>query len=145
MPQSVDARFSEALRNTARGWRLGLDRRLKFLGLGQAGWMTIANIARAGKPMSQIELANAVGVEGATMVTMLDRLVRGGLVQRQPSTTDRRIKLISLTEEGKVVYEKLSTVAKEYGHELLSGMDKAAVKQATLLLEQIHEAIEASR
>lgn len=145
MPESIDARFSLALHATARGWRVGLDRRLKFLGLGQAGWITIANIAKAGRPMSQTELANAAGVEGATMVTMLDRLVRDGLVERQASTTDRRIKLIFLTDEGMAVYEKLRAVARAYGQELLSGMDKADLRQATVILERINAAIEASR
>jgi len=145
MPNSVGERFSAALHSTARSWRVGLDRRLKFLGLGQAGWMTIAVVAKAGKPMSQTELANAVGVEGATMVTMLDRLERDDLVDRQPSTTDRRIKLISLTDAGLSLYVKVRAESDAYRQELLAGVDKAALEQATLLLEQIHERVEAAR
>jgi len=145
MAHSIDERFAAALHSTARSWRIGLDRRLKFLGLGQAGWTTIAVVAKAGKPMSQTELANAVGVEGATMVTMLDRLVRDGLVGRQPSTTDRRIKLVSLTQAGLALYGKVRVEADAYRRELLAGIDNAALKQATLLLERIHEVAEAAR
>ena len=145
MPVPIEERFSVALHSTARNWRLGLDRRLKFLGLSQAGWMTVTKVAKAGKPMSQTELANAVGVESATMVTMLDRLVRGGLVERQPSTTDRRIKLISLTEAGKATYGKVRAEANLYRRQLLAGLDAADLEQAALLLEKIGETIEASR
>ena len=118
---------------------------MKFLGLGQAGWVTIAVVAKAGKPMSQTELANAVGVEGATMVTMIDRLVRDGLASRQPSTTDRRIKLISLTQAGLKLYAKVRIEADAYRHELLDGLDNAALEQATLLLERLHELVGAAR
>jgi len=42
MAHSIAERFAAALHSTARGWRGGLDRRLKFLGLGHAGGATIA-------------------------------------------------------------------------------------------------------
>lgn len=145
MPIPVDERFTAALHNTARAWRTGLDRRLKFLGLSQAGWLTITKVAKAGKPMSQTELANAVGVEGATMVTMLDRLVKGGLVERQASTTDRRIKLISLTKAGKTMFSKVQNEASIYRHELLADIDESALEQAIALMQSIHARIEAAR
>ena len=82
---TLEERFSTALHNSARGWRLAVDRRLKHLGLSQAGWMTVAMIAKAAAPLSQIELAQRLGIEGATLAAMLDRLARAGLIQRQPS------------------------------------------------------------
>ena len=41
-PLPLDERFSKALHHSARVWRQTLDRRLKDLGMGQAGWLTIA-------------------------------------------------------------------------------------------------------
>lgn len=145
MSLPVDERFSAALHSTARSWRIGLDRRLKFLGLSQAGWTTIGVVAKAGKPMSQTELANAAGVEGATMVTMLDRLVRGGLVERLASTTDRRIKLISLTKAGRALYDKVHAEAGVYRRELLAGVAEADLEQAIALLERVRAKIEVPR
>ena len=43
----LQERFSTALHNTARAWRQAVDRRLKFLGVSQASWMTIAVAAKA--------------------------------------------------------------------------------------------------
>src|ERR1700723_4550957 len=96
----LEERFSGALHNTSRAWRQALDRRLKYLGVSQASWMTIAVAAKARAPLSQSELADRLGVEGATMVAMVDRLVKAGLVSREPSTTDRRGKRIVLTGAG---------------------------------------------
>ena len=93
----LEERFSGALHNTSRAWRQALDRRLKYLGVSQASWMTIAVAAKAPRPLSQSELADRLGVEGATMVAMVDRLVKAGLVMREPSITDRRVKRVALT------------------------------------------------
>ena len=140
----MDERFSAALHTTARIWKVGLDRRLKFLGLSQAGWMAIAMTAKSATPMSQTELANAVGVEAPTMVPMLDRLVRDGLVERQPSPTDRRIKLVALTDAGRALYDKLRAEANAYRKDVLAGIDAAELKQATLLLEKLRDTLEAA-
>ena len=66
---SLNERFSGALHNSARAWRQALDRRIKYLGVSQASWLTIAVIAKAGAPLSQSELADRLAVEGATMVS----------------------------------------------------------------------------
>jgi len=145
VPLTLEERFSIALHNTARSWRLALDRRLKFLGMSQAAWMTIAMVAKAGSPMSQAELANAVGVEAATMVPMLDRLVRDGLVVRQPSETDRRIKQVALTDAGQALYQKVRAEADAFRAELLAGVDAAALQQATALLETLRATVEDMR
>jgi len=93
----LEERFSDALHSTSRSWRQAVDRRLKYLGVSQASWMTIAIAAKARSPLSQSELADRLGVEGATMVAMIDRLVKAGLANREASTTDRRVKRVVLT------------------------------------------------
>lgn len=140
----LDERFSASLHYTSRIWKLVLDRRLKDLGLGQAGWMTIAMAAKADSPRSQSELAQQVGVEGATMVAMIDRLVRDGLVVRSPSPSDRRVKLISLTDQGRQLYTRVKQEADACRKELLHGIDEEALLQATELLERVRQAAEAA-
>src|SRR5258706_10338009 len=107
----LEERFSGALHNASRAWRQALDRRLKYLGVSQASWMTIAVAAKALQPLSQSELAEKLGVEGATMVAMVDRLVKAGLVKREPSTADRRIKRGVVTEAGQRLVDTGQTEA----------------------------------
>ncbi len=137
----LEERFSKALHTTARSWRQTLDLRLKDLGIGQAGWMTVALVAKADAPLSQIELANNLGIEGPSMVAMLDRLVKAGLVVREPSPTDRRVKLVVLTEAGSALYGKVKVKADEFRKELLSNIDPAQLRLATELLEQLEHAL----
>jgi MarR family transcriptional regulator for hemolysin len=138
----LDERFSSALHSTSRAWRQALDRRLKYLGVSQASWMTIAVAAQARAPLSQSELADRLAVEGATMVAMVDRLVKAGLVVREPSTTDRRIKHVVLTPAGTLLYDKVRAEAAAFRKELLANIDPTALLAAIDFLERLEGIID---
>jgi len=145
MTSTLEERFSLALYNTARTWRQAVDRRLKDLGVGQASWLAIAVLACAGEPLSQTELAHRLAVEGATMVATVDRLVKAGFVLREPSPTDRRVKLIVLTAAGIRLYERVKTEADAFRGELLANIDAGKLRVATKLLETLQATIESAK
>jgi MarR family transcriptional regulator, transcriptional regulator for hemolysin len=133
----LEERFADTLHATARAWRLAVDRRLKCLGTSQASWTTIAVVARARSLLSQSELADHLGVEGATIVSMVDRLVKGGLVVRQTSSADRRVKRVMLTDAGSRLYDNVKAVATDMRKELLANVDPKHLVVATELLETL--------
>jgi len=49
---------------------------------------------------TQIRLAELCGLDKTTMVVTLDELERGGLAERRPSATDRRVRIIAVTAQG---------------------------------------------
>jgi len=130
-------RFSAALYHSSRAWRLALDRRLKHLGLGQAGWTAIAFVAKSDRLLSQSELAQCVGVEGATMVATIDRLVKAGFVTRQVLASDRRVKQVALTDAGWAVFATVKAEAALFRQEMLADVDDALLAQVTMLLERM--------
>jgi MarR family transcriptional regulator for hemolysin len=138
----LEERFSDALHSTSRSWRQAVDRRLKYLGVSQASWMTIAIAAKARSPLSQSELADKLAVEGATMVAMIDRLVKAGLVLREASTTDRRVKRVVLTPAGLKIYEKVRAEGVALRKELLANTDPKKLLIAIELLEGLQRIIE---
>jgi MarR family transcriptional regulator for hemolysin len=142
--QDLEERFATALHSTARSWRQVVDRRLKYLGVSQASWTTIAVAAKATQPLSQSELADRLAVEGATMVAMVDRLVKSGLVVRESCTRDRRVKYIVLTEAGYRLFDIVKTEAAKVRTELLASIQRETLESATLLLETLHAVIEAN-
>jgi MarR family transcriptional regulator for hemolysin len=144
LPDAMQERFSSALHGTARIWRQALDKRLKNLGIGQSGWMTIAIVAKSSEPLSQRALADQVGVEGPSMVSMLDRLERDGFVVRSPSPLDRRVKLVQLTDAGRRVFDEVWREGTSVRAELLDGIDPQALAAATELLELLRARIEGS-
>ena len=137
-----EERFSAALHNTSRSWRQAVDRRLKHLGVSQASWMTIALAAKARRPLSQSELADKLAVEPASMVAMIDRLVKAGLVKREASSSDRRVKRVVLTPAGSKIYERVRTEATALRKELLANIDPKRLLIATELLESLQGIIE---
>ncbi|TYQ21344.1 UNVERIFIED_ORG: MarR family transcriptional regulator for hemolysin [Zoogloea ramigera] len=139
---TIEERFSAALHGSARAWRLAVDRRLRHLGISQSSWMAIALTAKEKEPPSQTRLANRVGVEDPTMVATIDRLVKAGYMIRTPSATDRRVKLLSLTESGMQVYRSVKQEADAVRGELLAKTDPAVLAIVTGFLEQMQSDIE---
>jgi len=144
MLPSLEERFTAALHHTSRAWRQALDRRLKDLGVGQAGWMAIAVIAKTSQPLSQTELAQKLAVEDPTMVAMIDRLVKAGFVSRVPSQTDRRVKLVVLTTSGQQLYKKVKAEADTFRAKILAPVDANLLHAATELLETLQAAADAA-
>ncbi|TKI08176.1 MarR family winged helix-turn-helix transcriptional regulator [Martelella alba] len=134
--------FARLLHSTSRALRAAIDRRLKYLGLSQASWVAVAAIASAPSPLSQSELAQVLGVEGATIVTMVDRLVKTGLVQRIPTSADRRKKLLIVTADGKALYVKVRSEADAIGKEILENVDPSQMQAVMRVLAQVHAAAE---
>jgi MarR family transcriptional regulator for hemolysin len=131
---TLPERFAIALHATARAWRLGLDARLRDLGIGQAGWLAIAVIAKSTPELSQRAIAARLGVQGASMVAMIDRLESLGLVVRMPCRSDRRVKLVRLTASGRKLHGKVQAEADAFRATILAGVDPAELEQVTELL-----------
>lgn len=112
--------FSHLLYLTAHHWRLAVDRRLKDLGMSQATWVAVASIARNERPLSQTELAQELGVESATVVPLINRLVDAGLVERVLTERDKRKRLLVATPKGIELYHQVKAVADELREEILT-------------------------
>src|SRR5258708_10592775 len=82
-------RFESALRSAARDWRHAVDRRLKYLGVSLASWMTIEAVSQAHSSLSQSELAERLAVSNASTAHMIDRLVKAWVCVREDSSHKR--------------------------------------------------------
>jgi MarR family transcriptional regulator, transcriptional regulator for hemolysin len=130
-------RFENALYSITRGWRHAVDRRLKYLGISMASWMTIAAASHVHSPLSQSELADLLSVSGAAMVHIIDRLVKDGLVVREPSISDRRVNRIVITDAGHRLYAELKSEAAAVRQQLLASIELEKLAHLTELLEQL--------
>lgn len=55
---------------------------------------------------TQAQLAEIGDMDKTTMVVTVDALEKAGLAERQPSSTDRRARIIAVTEEGAKVAQQ---------------------------------------
>jgi DNA-binding MarR family transcriptional regulator len=69
---------------------------------------------------TQTELARTVGLDKTTMVVTVDELEGAGLVERLPSVTDRRARLIRVTEAGTRKVEEADKVLDRVREDVLA-------------------------
>lgn len=132
-----DLTFSHLLYLTAHHWRLAVDRRLRGLGMSQASWVAVAAIARNETPLSQSELAQELGIENATLVPLINRLVEQQLVERVLTDQDKRKRLLVATEQGMALYHQVKTVADSLREEILSVISPEEQAQTRRVLEKL--------
>jgi MarR family transcriptional regulator for hemolysin len=136
---NLDERFENALRNTAMAWRQAVDRRLRGLGVSLASWMTIAAATQARAPLSQSRLADTLAVSRASMVHTIDRLVKDGLVKRESSASDRRLKRIVVTGAGTHLYSLIRDDVAAYRQQVLAMVELENLVHLTELPEKLQE------
>ncbi|MFL6549061.1 MAG: MarR family winged helix-turn-helix transcriptional regulator [Povalibacter sp.] len=71
------------------------------------GMFSALALTRANPGIAQVELAAELGIDKASMVTLMDRLEDAGWILRTRSSEDRRRQSITLTAEGERTYKSL--------------------------------------
>lgn len=130
--------FPHILAETARGWRTRMDARLRPLGLSSAMWAVMSRLAGS-SPQTQRKLAQAVGVEGSTLVRLLDRLEEGGWARRVCDPANRRVKRVVLTEKAGPLFAELRRAEDQVCLELLHDIPSADVAAARKVLLAIRD------
>ncbi len=69
--------------------------------------MPLLTANRLGEAVRQVTLAEHVGIEGPSLVRLLDQLCAAGLVRRDEDPEDKRAKTITLTDEGRAVTARM--------------------------------------
>lgn len=77
-----------------------LDRRMARSGASLARTKVLMLVEREG-PVRATDIAELFGLAPRTVTDSLDALERAGLLRREPDPADRRVKRISITEEGR--------------------------------------------
>jgi DNA-binding MarR family transcriptional regulator len=72
----------------------------QLAGLEPWQWDVLAALRRADGPLSPKDLIAQTMVTSGTMTNRIDNLVASGLVERVESASDRRVRLVTLTDEG---------------------------------------------
>ncbi|MBW1213683.1 MULTISPECIES: MarR family winged helix-turn-helix transcriptional regulator [Pantoea] len=134
---SSNRTFTHLLHLTAHAWRLAVDRHLKDSGLSTSSWMAIGLIASEPQRLTQTELAQRMGLEDASMVPLIDRLVKQDLLMRVQPVEDRRKRHLVLTEKGNEAFMNVKTHADALRTELLADIDP----QELVIVERVLETL----
>jgi DNA-binding MarR family transcriptional regulator len=72
---------------------------------------SIMTVAGAQPGLEQVALAQEVGVDRTTLTNVLTRLERRGLIARAAVASDRRVKRVTLTEDGRATLDRMQGAA----------------------------------
>jgi MarR family transcriptional regulator, transcriptional regulator for hemolysin len=120
------------------------DARLRPLGFAMSYLPVLRVLANAPNPLSQTALAEGVGVEQPSMAETLVRMVRDGLVQREPNTEDGRSTVITLTRLSRARFPKARTVIVETEREAMAGLNDDEQALLCDLLKRVYANLGAS-
>jgi MarR family transcriptional regulator for hemolysin len=134
--------FASELGRVHRKWRARLDERLKDTGLTHARWHALLAIWRQKDALMQRELAQILGIEGPTLVHILDWLEEKGLIRRCAAEGDRRANEIRATVVAKPVMARIAQIADSLRSELLADIPAEDLATATRVLKAIGDRLE---
>jgi MarR family transcriptional regulator, transcriptional regulator for hemolysin len=99
-------------------------------------WLVLISLKR-GQLASQRELADAVGVQGATLSHHLNAMEAAGLVTRRRDPRNRRLHVVELTPDGDALFSRLREVAFAFDQRLRTGLTDQDIDRLEALLTRL--------
>ena len=97
--------------NTAKSFQRSLDLELrKNVGVTLSQWRVVSSLVLQ-PGLTQKEIADKMGIEGATLVPVIDKMEKEGLLKRKQDSTDRRVNRIYLTSKADSLWVSMTECA----------------------------------
>ena len=120
-----------------RQWRATIDSAITDTGLTQSSWTVLMQLHQLGDNVSVSELAEVQGIELPPLMRTLTQLEKQGYLLRSTSPYDKRIRLLTLTAEGRAILEKLNRVIEAYQQRVTETLPEAQLAAFSATLNQI--------
>ncbi|HWL82268.1 MAG TPA: MarR family transcriptional regulator [Roseomonas sp.] len=139
------AGFGLRLLLLGRLWRQAVDAEIQRSAFSGAGWRALLWLQRGGEGMRQKDLAALMGIEGPSLVRLLDALCAQGLMRRAADTADRRAHRLLLTDAGRAAVARIEARLKAIEHALLDGLSDAELAPCTAVLKRLEAKLQDQR
>jgi DNA-binding MarR family transcriptional regulator len=126
LPALVAYRLKRAYAYSIQTW----DTLFERLGLPY-GQYSVLLLIGLNPGLSQLALANAVGLDGSTLVPIMNRFFKLGWIRRVRRRDDRRVYSLRVTPAGQAVLDKARAILREHDADLTSPL--TGEERATLL------------
>lgn len=135
---TADLRFGYLIHDVSRLRRTVFDRWLSPSGITRSQWWVLAFLSRE-DGMPQTHLADQLDVGKVALGALIDRLEASGFVRRVASTTDRRVKLVYLTDDGRAILRTVRSNSRDFNRRILDGISPEEVANAVATLTVIKQ------
>ncbi len=120
----------------ARLFAKGLAGRVEPLGLAPAQFMTLLELWDA-DGLTQQELRLRLEVEQATMANTLNRMERDGLITRRAHKSDKRARLVYLTDKAMGLRDQALMAAAAQNASAMAGLTESEHQQLIALMQKV--------
>lgn len=143
MPATDNPRSSLIFRLTvlSRRWRQVVDAEFQSSGLTDATWRPLLHLHILGDGIRQKELAASIGIEGPSLVRLIDTLINKGLVTRSEDPSDRRAKLLFVTPEGLALVARIRETLASLEEGLLGSFGDSDISRFQQLVQRLETAV----
>ncbi|NML31654.1 MarR family winged helix-turn-helix transcriptional regulator [Paraburkholderia antibiotica] len=126
---------SSTLVLAARKWRRSSHGVLAAFNVSEACATPLLTASRLGSAVRQVTLADHIGIEGPSLVRLLDQLCAAGLMRRDEDPEDRRAKTVALTDEGRAVTAKMEEELVTLRAQALKGVSRGDLEATLRVLD----------
>lgn len=126
----------EILSVTSRKMRTLFDARVREEGLTLPRARVLMNLQRHTQ-LAQKELAEALEIEGPTLVRLLDKMEEQDWIARISVDGDRRAKHVILTAQGRVMAKKVFAIVDDMRGQILRTLTEEQIGHAAIVLSII--------
>jgi MarR family transcriptional regulator for hemolysin len=138
MSEPVRSPIGVVLARTAKTVSRVFDDALAEAGGSLPIWLILISL-KSGQAGNQRELAEAVGIQGATLTYHLNAMEIDGLITRQRDPANRRIHQVRLTDNGEVLFQRLAAAAVTHDRRLRTNLSAADVTALEDLLDRLRD------
>jgi MarR family transcriptional regulator for hemolysin len=126
------------LTRVSKGVSHAFDQALVAAGGSQPMWLVLISL-KTRSVASQRELAEAVGIQGATLTHHLNAMEADGLLTRRRDPANRRIHVVELTEAGEAAFHRMRVAAVAFDERLRAGFSDDELDALRRVLDRLHD------
>jgi DNA-binding MarR family transcriptional regulator len=109
---------------------------LEAHGVSMWAYVALSLLARGATP-TQLALSEAMGYDKTRLIKILDALEAAGLITREPDPSDRRARVVALTDAGIAKHAAIRADIRRMEADVLSGLSAAEREQLYAMLARL--------
>ncbi len=127
------------INRTARVFAKSLDSELRSkVGVTFGQWKIIVMLSEQ-DGLTQKEIADKIGIEGPTLIPMIDKMEKDGYVRREADPEDRRNNKIRRTQRAELMWEKMTECALEVRNRALKDIKAEEIQVLQRVLNKVYD------
>ena len=137
MPRPGQEPIGLYLTRVARVVSRAFDDALAAAGGSLPIWLVLISL-KAQRLPNQRQIAEAIGIQGATLTHHLNAMEADGLVTRRRHQTNRRVHVVELTAAGEALFHGLRAAAVAFDRQLRGGLSDEDLATFGRVLDRLH-------